>query len=91
MQVDAGGNGMETAAKRGYTMAEACEYLGGISRPTMYRLLGQGEIDSYHLGVRRSFTRESLDRLINSRMGLWPEVEEMVDNDRSGGGSDPLR
>ena len=82
---------MSTPAKRGYTMAEACEYLGGISRPTMYRLLGQGEIDSYHLGVRRYFTRESLDRLINSRMGLWPEVEGIVQNDLARDSSEYLR
>jgi len=64
---------METAAKRGFTMEEACAYLGRISRPTMYRLLGAGAIESYHIGVRRYFTKESLDKLINERIGLEPE------------------
>ena len=82
---------MEMTLKRGLTMAEACEYLGGISRPTMYRLLGGNQVASFHIGTRRYFTRESLDRLINERIGLWPEVEEMVKADRAGGDNDHLR
>ena len=35
---------METAVKRGYTMAEACGYLGGISRQSMYKILGWGSV-----------------------------------------------
>jgi excisionase family DNA binding protein len=61
---------METATKRGYTMVEACEYLGGISRQTMYRLLGEEVIASYLIGVRRYFTLESLNRFINDRIGM---------------------
>ena len=72
---------MEATVKRGFTMTEACDYLGGISRQTMYRLLGDGAIESYHLGVRRYFTKESMDRLINERIGLLPEVDDLVEHD----------
>ena len=82
---------MEATLKRGLTMAEACEYLGGISRPTMYRLIGDNQLASFHIGVRRYFTRESLDRLINERIGMWPEVEEMVKADLAGGDNERLR
>ena len=53
-------------------MAEACQYLGGVSRPTMYRLLGDGELSSYHIGVRVYFTKESLDKFIDDRIGIYP-------------------
>ena len=66
--------------KRGLTMEEACEYIGGVSRPTMYKLLGEGEIESFHIGVRRYFTRDSLDHWINNRLGLWPEEMEPGDH-----------
>ena len=82
---------METAVKRGYTMAEACGYLGGISRQTMYKILGDGDVSSYHIGVRVYFTKESLDRFINERVGLWPEVDDMVANDLAGGSNEYLR
>jgi len=66
--------------KRAFTMAEACEYLGGISRQNMYVLLGKGEIDGFHIGARRYFTRERLDTFIDARLGLWPEVDDMIEN-----------
>jgi excisionase family DNA binding protein len=61
---------METGIKRGFTFAEALEYLGGISRPTMYRLLGDGALASYRIGIRRYFTKESLDKFIDERVKL---------------------
>ena len=72
-------------------MAEACQYLGGVSRPTMYRLLGDGELSSYHIGVRVYFTKESLDKFINERIGMYPEVDDMVANDLAGGSNEYLR
>jgi excisionase family DNA binding protein len=63
---------METAVKRGYTMAEACGYLGGISRQSMYKILGDGDLSSYHIGVRVYFTKESLDKFIDDRIGIYP-------------------
>jgi excisionase family DNA binding protein len=81
---------MDTTLKRGMTMAESCQYLGDISRPTLYRLLGEGELDSFHIGTRRFIPRESLDKLINDRIGKWPEVADMVENDIAGGSSEYL-
>ncbi len=72
-------------------MEEACGYLGGISRPTMYRLLGEGQLSSYHIGVRRYFTKESLDHLIDKRIGLWPEVGDVTENDLAGGSNEYLQ
>jgi excisionase family DNA binding protein len=62
--------------KRGLSMEEACTYIGGVSRPTMYKLIGQDEIESYYIGVRRYFTKDSLDHWINNRLGLWPQEME---------------
>jgi len=77
--------------KRGYTMAEACGYLGGISRQTMYKILGDGDVSSYHIGVRVYFTKESLDKFINERVGLWPEVDGTITHDLAGGDSEYLK
>ena len=49
-------------------MVEACAYLGGISRPTMYKLMGDGEVSSFHIGVRVYIPKESLDKFINERI-----------------------
>ena len=62
-------------------MIEACQYLGGISRQTMYRLMGAGSLAAYHIGVRVYFTKESLDEFINGRVGLDSEVEEITPPD----------
>ena len=70
--------------KRMFTMAEACKYLGGISRPTMYKLIGEGAIRSLHIGVRRYFPLESLNTFIDERIGLFPKVHDMIENDVSG-------
>ena len=59
---------MDANIRRGMSMAEACEYLGGISRPTMYRLLGDGALASYTIGSRRFFTKDSLDKFIDKRL-----------------------
>ena len=62
---------MEATAKRAYTMAEACQYLGGVSRPTMYKLMRDGEVSSFHIGVRVYIPIESLDKFINDRIGMY--------------------
>ena len=74
---------MEEAKKRAYKVTEACEYMG-CSRQTLYRAIGRGEIDAYHLGTRRYITKESMDRLINESVGKWPEVEDMIADDLAG-------
>ena len=59
--------------KRAFTVLEASEYLGGISRQTLYRLVGKGEINSFYIGTRRFFPRESLDEFIDARICLASE------------------
>ena len=54
--------------KRGFTVEEACMYLGGISRMGLHRLKVAGKLSSYNIGVRVYYTRESLDGFINSQI-----------------------
>jgi len=56
---------MEQAA---ISIAETCHYLGGISRPHLYRLLGQGAIRSFHIGSRRFCLKKDLDTYIENRL-----------------------
>ena len=60
---------MVTDNKRGFSMAEACRYIGGVSRGQMYRLMGDEEIQSYLIGSRRYFLREDLDRFLDRSVG----------------------
>jgi excisionase family DNA binding protein len=53
------------------TLKEACEYLGGISRPTMYTLLGEGKVISFKIGTRRYFRRETLDNYMKHAESLF--------------------
>jgi excisionase family DNA binding protein len=54
--------------KRGLSLNEACEYLGGISRPTLYRLMGDGDICLYHINRRRFCLKRDLDAYIENRL-----------------------
>jgi excisionase family DNA binding protein len=55
--------------KRGFNMAEACSYIGGISRGGMYRLLGENLLRSYTIGTRRYFLKDELDAFLERQMG----------------------
>ena len=55
--------------KRGFSMVEACEYIGGISHQQMYRLMGSKILKSYRIGTRRYFLREELDAFLERQMG----------------------
>ena len=55
--------------KRGFSMVEACEYIGGISRQQMYRLMGSKILKSYRIGTRLYFLREELDAFLERQMG----------------------
>ena len=68
---------MEEATRRGYTVAEACEYLA-TSRQTLYRLIDHGSLDSYHIGTRRYVTRDAMDRLIDERVATESLVEKEI-------------
>ena len=56
------------ADKRVYSMAEACRYLGGISRGKMYQLMGDGSLKSLTIGNRRYFRVEDLDRFVDEQI-----------------------
>ena len=60
---------VEVANKRGFNMAEACDYVGGISRANMYKLMVSEGIGSYVIGNRRYFLKEELDFFIDSCVG----------------------
>ena len=52
---------MAKIIKRAYTISEACQYLGGISRPTLYKLMGDGGLPLYRIG-RRAYVALALER-----------------------------
>ena len=56
------------ADRNGLNLAEACVYLGTISRPTIYRLMGQGDLKGYRIGDRRYFLISELDDFIARQM-----------------------
>jgi len=57
--------------RKGLSVIESCEYLGGISRPTLYRLLHRNKLVSYEIGSRRFITRESLEKYIEDNTEVW--------------------
>lgn len=50
-----------------YTVEEACEYLGGIVKSTLYKYMGEQSLESIKMRGRRMFTREQLDNFIRSQ------------------------
>ena len=54
--------------KRGLNMEESCEYIGGISRNGMYRLMDEKLLRSYLIGNRRYFLRDELDAFLERQM-----------------------
>ena len=48
-----------------YSVAEARELLGGISRNTIYALLNSGELASVVIGCRRFVSQEAISALIS--------------------------
>ena len=46
--------------KKGYTFGEAQQYIGNVSRSTLYRLMGEG-LPSYTIGSRRYFLVSELE------------------------------
>ena len=47
---------------RDLSVSETCAVLG-VTPPTIYKLLGRGELDGYLVGRSRRITGESIDRL----------------------------
>ena len=59
--------GNSTTDKAAFSVEGACQYLD-VSRPTLYRLMGQGDIPSFHIGRRRLVLKEHLDLYIRDRL-----------------------
>jgi len=55
----------EQMVKKALQFDEACVYIGGVSRPTLYKL----PIPSYTLGRRRYFLVSELDKFLESQAG----------------------
>lgn len=51
---------MTLELRKGLTIREAQQYIGNVSRSTMYRLMADG-LPSYLIGVRRYFLIQELD------------------------------
>jgi len=49
-----------TLIRAGYTFSEAQQYIGNVSRSTMYKLMEEG-LPSYTIGNRRYFLVSELD------------------------------
>ncbi|MBG94974.1 MAG: hypothetical protein CL793_06935 [Chloroflexi bacterium] len=59
---------LERVERAALSLSQACEYLGGISRPKLYKLLGKGVIRSFHIGSRRFCLKKDLDSYIEDRL-----------------------
>jgi excisionase family DNA binding protein len=47
-------------------LKESCAYLGGLSKPTLYRLVADGRLKPCRQLRHLLFTRQELDRFLNS-------------------------
>lgn len=47
---------------RDYSITDTAHVLG-VTAPTIYKLIGRGELDSYKAGNARRITGQSIDRL----------------------------
>jgi excisionase family DNA binding protein len=57
----------QDTAKQGLVnVDEVCRYLGGISKPMVYRLIGTGKLFPVKIGRRSMFTKKELDRYIQA-------------------------
>ena len=66
---------MESNQERAaFSIEESCCYLN-VSRPTLYRLMDQGIIPSFHILRRRLVLRADLDRFIQERLAEEGHIE----------------
>ena len=64
------------AARTLYSIKEAREQLGGISRNTIYRLLNEGKLTSVVIGSRRFITAAAIARLVDESSTLETPAEK---------------
>lgn len=65
------------ADRRLYSLDEAMEYLGGITKPTLYELINQENVQRVKIGRRSFITRESLDQYIERQIQESPHIPSM--------------
>lgn len=53
--------------KRAFSIPETAEALG-VSRTSIYELMNQGELRSFHVGRRRFVPRDQVDQFISRRV-----------------------
>jgi hypothetical protein len=64
------GKALKPAPQRGaLKLRDACEYLGGLSVPTMHRLIGRGLIRPNRSLRHLLFSISELDRFLREGMG----------------------
>lgn len=68
--------------KNGLTPLQACSYLGGISRPTLYKLMREGAVKSYTIASRRYVLRAELDRFIDEQIKKGAVYKDTVPKTR---------
>ena len=56
-----------TAERAAFSIEETCRYINA-SRPTIYKLMGDGSLPSFHIGRRRLILREDLDKFLQGRL-----------------------
>jgi excisionase family DNA binding protein len=57
-----------TLEKKALSVKESCQYIGGITTPTLYALMGSGDISSYTIGRRRFILKADLDAYLRKRI-----------------------
>jgi len=61
--------------RNGFSMSEACVYVGKISRPTMYKLIDSRELKGYRIGRRRYFLKDELDMFLAKQVNIEERKE----------------
>jgi excisionase family DNA binding protein len=72
-----------------YSIKEAREFLGGISRNTLYGLLHRGELGSVVIGNRRFISRTAISDLISKASTQQNPAEDPVQFRESNGDAPP--
>ena len=60
---------MTTVRPKVLDTARACEYMGGISKPTLHKFMREKKLEGFWLGYRRMFMVEELDRFLEECAG----------------------
>lgn len=50
----------------GLSIEETCKYLGGLSKQTIYRMIGRGELEAIKIGTRTLVTTSSIKSAVEN-------------------------